>query len=252
MQIHILDINYHFGDRTETLHPVIITSEEEMILVDAGYPGSLGMIREAANKQGVDLGRLTTLVLTHHDLDHVGSAAEILGAYTWVKVCTSLGEAPFIKGERKSLRLQQAEELYPSLPDEHKPGALLFMGSLEDLEPVTVDQVFDDNDTLLGGALVVISTPGHTPGHFSVYFPGKQVLVAGDALVIDKGSLDIANPQYTLDLEAAFASVEKLSRLPIRKIICYHGGVIEKDVDLQLAALLRRKISYLTNFAGRS
>lgn len=46
-------------------------------------------------------------------------------------------------------------------------------------------------------------TPGHTPGHISLYFLQSKTLVAGDAVVIENGVLDIANPQFALDLEAA-------------------------------------------------
>lgn len=237
MQIHVLDISYEHGNRAETLHPVIIIEKDEMILVDCGYPGSLGLIIEAAAKQGIHLEHLTGLLLTHHDIDHMGSAADITRNFPRVKVYASLKEAPYISGVKKSLRLQQAEDLFPALPEQHQPGALLFMEALNRLVPVAVQETLLNNDVLLEGALQVVATPGHTPGHISIYLPHDRVLLAADALVVEDGALAIANPQFTLDLPEAWASVNKLAKLDLCKIICYHGGVVEHGIPKQLFAL---------------
>ena len=72
-----------------------------------------------------------------------------------------------------------------------------------------------------------MSTPGHTKGHISIYLPECSTLITGDALVLEDGRLTIANPQYTLDLERANESAEKIRALDVKTIICYHGGVGE-------------------------
>ncbi len=239
MQIDVLPITGNIGDREAVLHPVLLSGNGEMVLVDCGYPGSLPLLQEAAAKRGLCFNQLTGLLLTHHDIDHMGAAYELLQAHPQVKVYAPAGEAPYISGNNKLLQLQQAEDLYPCLPAEYKPGALAFQLALQALKPVPVDVVLDENDQPFGKDVQLVSTPGHTPGHLSLYLKKEQVVVAADAVVIENDVLGIANPQFTHDLPQAVASVQKLSRLPVRKLICYHGGMVEKEIEKKFHMLLQ-------------
>ncbi len=78
------------------------------------------------------------------------------------------------------------------------------------------------------------------PGHISFYIEESRTLVAADAVVYEDGELEIANPEYTLDLDAAIQSVKKLRQLDIQRIICYHGGVVEENVEQQLEKLINK------------
>jgi glyoxylase-like metal-dependent hydrolase (beta-lactamase superfamily II) len=59
------------------INPVLIRDDDSALLVDAGYPGQLAQIREAIGWAGVPFGALKQVVITHHDLDHVGSLADL-------------------------------------------------------------------------------------------------------------------------------------------------------------------------------
>ena len=83
---------------------------------------------------------------------------------------------------------------------------------------------------LVEKGIEIISTPGHMPGHISIYHKESKSLIAGDALVVENGELVIALPQYTLDIEGAKRSIKKFLDYDIDRIICYHGGVYEKDI----------------------
>ena len=73
------------------------------------------------------------------------------------------------------------------------------------------------------GGCEVIDTPGHTPGHISLYLPAQGTVVTGDAMVLEQGSPAVANPQFAFDLAAAQASLERLVDLGAARYICYHG-----------------------------
>lgn len=110
---------------------------------------------------------------------------------------------------------------------------------LESIENVTVDLLLKDGDYFPWcSGLEIISTPGHMPGHISIYVKGSKTLIAGDALVVENGELAIANPQYTLDMNEAKKSITKLLDYEIDRIICYHGGVYDKDIKNSLRKIV--------------
>ncbi len=76
------------------------------------------------------------------------------------------------------------------------------------------------------------------PGHISLYLPESKTLIASDAVVIEDGTFNIANPSYTLNLEEAVNSVQLLLNYDIEQIICYHGGLFHGDVEQALRELI--------------
>ena len=73
-----------------------------------------------------------------------------------------------------------------------------------------------------------MATPGHTPGHISLYLPTLHAVITGDAAVVEAGELAVANPQFALDLPRAEASLARLLELPCDTYYCYHGGVLRR------------------------
>ncbi|MGG5637313.1 MBL fold metallo-hydrolase [Myroides sp. C20-1] len=101
-----------------------------------------------------------------------------------------------------------------------------------------VNRTFNEGDAVVEG-LQVIETPGHTQGHISLWDAVNGVLIANDALVVEEGQLNIANPQFTLDMRQAVASVKKIKQLKPKKIICYHGGILEDGIEQQLETVIQ-------------
>ncbi|MDI9475005.1 MAG: MBL fold metallo-hydrolase, partial [Bacillota bacterium] len=64
-----------------------------------------------------------------------------------------------------------------------------------------------------------------TPGHLSLYMTEANAVITGDAFALENNRPVIANPQFTLDMEQASKSMEKLLALDADTHYCYHGGV---------------------------
>jgi glyoxylase-like metal-dependent hydrolase (beta-lactamase superfamily II) len=234
-KVNVLEIKFDFNGEINTIYPVILSDNEEMILVDCGYPNFLSLIKETAKKQGIDISKLTKIIITHHDFDHMGSLGAFKREYPNIKVLSSIEDKKYISGNEKSIRLQQAESIYDKIPDEQKPYAMEFHKLLESIEHVNVDICLKDKDYFKWcGGIEIISTPGHMPGHISIYLKESKTLISGDALVIENGNLAIANPQYTLDMDKAKESINKLLNYDIDRIICYHGGIYNGDIKKSL------------------
>ncbi len=221
----ILNIEMTYGMIQDTIHPVILMDEQCCVLVDCGYVGSLPKIEQALETNGITPQAVTHIILTHQDHDHVGAAAAFKSKYPAVSVLASTTEEPYISGKKKSLRLEQAEQLQSTLPPEQQAFGKEFCSLLRRVEPVHIDQSLDDADRLpFCGGCEVTATPGHTPGHISLYLPALDVMITGDAMALDGGKPVIANPQFTLDIDEAAISLQRLLAFGSKRVICYHGG----------------------------
>lgn len=240
-QLIILDLSFDYNGILQTIHPVLLQDEHHLLMVDCGYPGFLPLIEKKAREKSIDLNMLTGIIITHNDIDHNGGLFEVKEKYPHAMVYASVKEAPAVSGKEKSARLLQAEALFPTLPAEHQPGARAFQQMLEAIRPVPVDHILQDDAILtFCGGISIIPTPGHTPGHISLYLKKSKTLITGDVVVIENGILNIANPQFAIDLAQAVASVKKLQYYDIEKLVCYHGGILTENIQGQITYLLQK------------
>ncbi len=238
-KLTVLTIEQIYNDNVKAYHPVILKSDTEMILVDCGTPNSVSKIKENALTQDVNIDNLTKVVITHQDLDHIGSLAELKRKYPDVQILADIKERPYINGEKEFVKLQKLRETYDSLSECQKEMITALQKSYSSYEPVDIDGILHDHDIFSWcGGVEIISTPGHTEGHICVYVYEFKTLIAGDALFVQDGELVISLPMYTLDFEQAKQSVRKLLDYDIKEIICYHGGIYKGDIKAALNKIL--------------
>ncbi len=223
-KLYPLTITLPFLGAPQTVCPVLLRAEEDLLLADCGFVGALPLLEEAIVAQGFAPNQVTALLLTHHDHDHMGAAAAWKRAYPQTKIYASAREAPYISGEEPSLRLLQARALQETLPPEARAFGEAFLALLEGVEPLAVDVPLEAGDQLEPWGWEVLRTPGHTPGHISLWHPPSKTLLAGDAMALEEGIPVIANPQFTLDMDTAQASMARLLALEPAAIFCCHGG----------------------------
>lgn len=235
----VLNLKFEIDGKKNAIYPALLSDEKEMVLIDCGYPNFLSLIEEYTINNDINLKNLTKLIITHHDFDHMGALAEFKRKYPNIKVMASKEDIPYIEGRRKSLRLQQAESIYESLPDEKKAKAKIFHKTIASVENCKVDIALNDGDILdIAGGIEVVATPGHMPGHICIYHKESKSMVVGDALVLVNGELVISALKYNLDINEALRSIEKISNYDIDRIICYHGGIYDKDIKRALKNII--------------
>jgi glyoxylase-like metal-dependent hydrolase (beta-lactamase superfamily II) len=233
--VEMLEIETNAMGQRMVIHPTVLYDQNDAVLIDTGMPGQWDAIREAMEQAGIPVTKLRAVILTHQDIDHIGSIQDVLLAVVQPPdVVAHAEERPYIEGEKPLMKLntgRMAERL-AQLPAEVR----------EKLESIfrnppsaQVTRVVQDGDVLpLCGGIQVVFTPGHTPGHISLYHIPSKTLIAGDATVAQDGKVLGPNPHATPDMPQALASLKKLAELDIQQLICYHGGLCTHNVAEQI------------------
>ena len=175
-----LSITMRFGATEDTVYPTLLWDEQNIILVDCGFIGSLPCLENELQFHGLSARQITGLVLTHHDHDHMGAAAALKKMNPSIKIYASAAEEPYISAKEKPLRLRQAEEMQKALPPEQQDFGKAFCDLLRRVEPVGADFLLHDGEVLdWCGGCRVIATPGHTPGHISLPMEKDLIVITG-------------------------------------------------------------------------
>jgi glyoxylase-like metal-dependent hydrolase (beta-lactamase superfamily II) len=239
-KVFVLSIPAQLQNGEDTVHPVVVCDDVQAILADTGLPGAAEQIANALEAVGVTLSKLTHIILTHADADHVGSLAQLLRlAPQSVQVLCHDKEKPYVQCDVPPLRLSMMEASLEKLSGErHAQISALVQNMRANYKRlgVPVTRTAEDGEMLPLG-LQVIYTPGHTPGHLSLYLKDSRMLIAGDAVHIEDGKL-LPAPEWSLcDKMAMKLSLHKLAALDIDTIVCFHGGVFQEDVRERLKEL---------------
>lgn len=179
---------------------------EKLILIDTGLPRSDKKIVkyiESLNHKPTDV---STIVLTHFHIDHVGSAKK-MKELTNAEVAVHEADADFVSGKKAP----------------PKPKNLIFkaLSSFVKAAPVDVKLVLKDGDKV--GRLIVIHTPGHSEGSISLLDVDRKVMFAGDAVRFIDGKITDPPKQFTLDMNKAKDSIKKISTYDFDVMLSGHG-----------------------------
>ncbi|MDR0227887.1 MAG: MBL fold metallo-hydrolase [Flavobacteriaceae bacterium] len=242
MNIDILHINAQTADGKPTVfNPVVVGfADGTSYLIDCGFTYNFAEFKQELRYLGLMLADLTGIIISHDDIDHLEGLHCFKEEYNSLEVISSLIEADSVSGKVAAERLVQVRESLAHIPEEMKDWANKFIQQLEAIKRFDVTQTLVDSQ-VFKDTLQVIATPGHTKGHISFFDTDSKTLIACDALVIENGKFNIANPQFTLDLKEAYQSVRKLKELKPLRVICYHGGVMETNIDQAFDELLQQE-----------
>ncbi|WP_282940908.1 MBL fold metallo-hydrolase [Paenibacillus sp. RC67] len=240
-KVHMLQLSAEVMGKTDSVYPTLLWDGQSAVLVDTGYPRQIAALLEAMAHFGVTPDKLTTILMTHQDLDHIGNLPDLVHESSpSVQVLAHELEKPYIQGDRRLIKITpeaiaQIDSLPKEIPLEWRQG---LKAVLENPPKAQVDRTVTDGEELsYCGGIIVIGTPGHTPGHISFYHVPSCTLIAGDALVVEEGQLQGPSPDQTLDMEQALQSLKKLNQYDIQTVICYHGGQYTGDVNQRIAEI---------------
>lgn len=94
------------------------------------------------------------------------------------------------------------------------------------LEAISGAEPLIDGQTV--GSLTAFATPGHTPGHVSLYDATRGILLVGDCLGVAEGKLVRAPAQFTADSALAEKSLHRLLELRGARMLFSHGPELRR------------------------
>jgi glyoxylase-like metal-dependent hydrolase (beta-lactamase superfamily II) len=222
----------------------LVEDGTSLTLVDAGVPTSWEELEAALTHLGRRIEQIEAVVLTHAHFDHVG-IAEKVRTRLGVPVYVHENDVPLTKHpwrydhERPRVRyLATQVKALPIVAALAANRALL-------APPVREVRRFSGGTLPVPGEPHVIFSPGHTLGHCALHFPDRDVLIAGDAVVMldpytaRQGPCIVAGAA-TADSERNLQTLDALAATGARTVLTGHGpgwtGGVEEAVARARAA----------------
>jgi glyoxylase-like metal-dependent hydrolase (beta-lactamase superfamily II) len=190
--------------RSDDATSFIVDFNGKLVMIDAGAGGSSRILQKNIEDAGLDPRSISTLILTHNHIDHIGSAPYFRTQFGCKIVMHNLDADAVEEGDS----VRTAASCYGTT-----------------FPPTVVDvKLMGDHETLQFGGeeLHCLHTPGHTPGSLSVYLDrgGKRILFGQD---IHGPFLDI----FRSDMSLWKKSMEKLLALDADILCEGHFGIFQ-------------------------
>jgi glyoxylase-like metal-dependent hydrolase (beta-lactamase superfamily II) len=217
-------------NRETLVNVVFFGTPSSWVLIDTGIAGSAGSIKEICAKRFGEGSRPECIVMTHGHFDHVGALLELADEWD-VPVYAHVLEHPYLNGTLS----------YPS-PDVWAGGGIMpLLSPLFPTSPVDVGARLralpaDQTVPAMPG-WVWIHTPGHTPGHVSLWRESDRTIIAGDAFIttgqesayevlVQRPEMHGPPRYFTPDWQAAKHSVQQLAALEPELVVTGHGQAL--------------------------
>jgi glyoxylase-like metal-dependent hydrolase (beta-lactamase superfamily II) len=206
----------------------------EWILVDAGLKTTAEKVRTLAKEIFGSRGsRPKAIVMTHGHFDHRGSLHELAEGWGVPVYCHHM-ERPYLTGQSS----------YPPADPSVGGGMLATLSFVFPRKPINIEarllELPEDGTIPFLEDWRWVHTPGHTPGHISLFREKDGVMIVGDAFVttLQESLLAVASqkkfvcgpPKYfTPDWGAAARSVRSLAAMEPNVIATGHGQAMYGD-----------------------
>jgi len=195
---------------------IYLILDDIVALVDAGTGMNFELVRRKLANLGLKPGDVELVINTHCHFDHAGGDRDFVEAGGEVAIHEL--EAGLLRRGDRTVTLAEGFGARP--------------------KPIEVARELREGDRIELGELVleVLHTPGHTAGSICLHERERGLLFSGDTVFCGGvGRVDLP----TGDARALLKSLERLTKLEVRRLLPGHGPVGEGSADRYIKAAHR-------------
>lgn len=186
------------------------------LLIDTGFAYLAEQFFRAVQNKNVE-----QIANTHHHEDHVG--------------------ANYLFEQRRQLQAFAHVSALPLIakpPAKLKPYRSIVWGVPQPAHPRAIGEKLSTPKY----NFQVLHLPGHSPDHIGLYEPQQGWLFSGDLFL----SVKVRVLRADEDIVASIASLRQAVALPLQRLFCGSGKILEQPVEI-----LRKKLAFYEELQGR-
>ena len=214
------------------LNSYIVKGGDRFLIIDTGFNHEecLNAMNASLQNLGVDLNK-TDIFITHVHVDHMGLTGTL--ARDSSKIYFNELEARWMNDQHN-----HENDHWQRIMDVYVANGFAAEGARTSMKSHPAHKyglkrkiefaIVNDGDMIDIGDFHFrcVATPGHSPGHMSLYEANKKILVAGDHILFDI----TPNITYWLEMEDALeqylASLEKVNALDVKLVLTGHRRLV--------------------------
>jgi glyoxylase-like metal-dependent hydrolase (beta-lactamase superfamily II) len=164
----------------------LVVESGRAAFVDTGVNDSVPLLIDALHQQGLDVGAVDYVILTHVHLDHAGGAGRLMQELPNARCVVHRYGAPhmidpakLVAGTEAVYGVEQTRKVY---------------GTIAPIDEKRID-VPEDGDwiSLNGREMQLLNTEGHARHHHVIWDPASAGVFAGDSFGVSYRELDTEN-----------------------------------------------------------
>lgn len=226
--IHRIDTP--LGERYASLY--LVVGDDAVLLYDTGVDGTIpAYVVPALARIDRTAGEVSTVVVSHCDVDHFGGVADARNAFPNARIIAGAADLPLIEDYDRYVA-ERARGFLGDYGWDEDPEVLDWCRAVTREAPI--DGAAEDGDRIdLGGRIVeILAVPGHSHGHVAVDVPDANAVLVGDAVLA--ASVDLADgtpafpPTYRY-VEDYFSTVSQLEQLDRELLLTAHYPTARGD-----------------------
>jgi glyoxylase-like metal-dependent hydrolase (beta-lactamase superfamily II) len=222
----ITAIDLHWAGHSRSIACALLRFENCCALIDPGPASTVSTLRQRLEQQGVTIGDLSALLLTHIHLDHAAATGALVRENPRLQVYVHSRGVDHLIDPTKLL--QSASRLYGD-DMERLFGVFLPV-------PSGNIHVLEGGELLALGprSLHVLYTPGHANHHVTYFDPAERVAFVGDTCGISiEGDSYIlpATPPPDISVELWDASLDAIAGLHPKRLFLTHFSFSDNPAE---------------------
>jgi glyoxylase-like metal-dependent hydrolase (beta-lactamase superfamily II) len=250
--VHLIDGLSHPFPGVGMVSYIVEEAPHDLTLIDTCFSADLPKLEEYLHNASYEISDIKRIVITHLHPDHTQAANEMKRRSGGVaEILSHWSEAAYLS-HNPTYSGPPSHETILNLFNQLgvKPEDVFKKYGSFDVEPIKVDRKLQDGDMVgKNNSLQVIHTPGHTPGHISLYSKQHGIIFGGDFIyksVFGIDGLFVPPSTISIDSTTAAISARRISNLEFDTLLLAHQDApllenASKEVERSVASVDIRK-----------